>query len=444
VGITAKAAGYNTEDPVTRAPDYGTGSMLTSLDSYNGRRNQEPESNKGLDNLNNQYFPSIVYAISCEVAPFDVFMPAWYGGSINMAESFTMGSNYGGPAFLGNTRAGYFNYSSNLFRYFLNAISNSLYKGHIGIAELVSKQIGGGHYVGLSHNLIGCPEMQMWTYGPGVFDQAEISMTSSSISVNTLTAGSNICATNINTGSDYFSVVKDVSSNVFNTSIRPLYITVTKHNYIPLCYKTNFTSSVSGPSTRASGQNGTYTVSVTGGTAAYHYKWYYRHPSDQQSLSGAVLRSIPHDYWYEIGSDSTQLTRYDSHNFDIKCIVTDSEGFTSINSYYSVSISAEANIIADNESKAAVALIPIEYSIASFPNPFNPTTSIKYSVTNSENVTIKVYNILSQEVATLVNETKAAGTYQVNFNAGNLPSGIYIARIQSGSFTKSIKMQLVK
>lgn len=59
-------------------------------------------------------------------------------------------------------------------------------------------------------------------------------------------------------------------------------------------------------------------------------------------------------------------------------------------------------------------------------------------------VTLKVFNILSQEVASLVDENKAAGTYQVNFNAKNLPTGIYVARLQAGSKVMSIKLQLIK
>jgi hypothetical protein len=444
IGITAKASGYNTHNPQTGESNYGTVSMLTALDSYNGYQNQESEINKGLDNLTNQNFPSIIYAISCDVAPFDVYHPNWYGGCLNMAESFTMGSNYGGPAFLGNSRLGYIFSSSELFNSFLTEIKKSSIKGHIGQAELISKMNYSDHYLALSHNLVGCPEMPMWTYYPSQFDQADISMDASSIIVNTYIDGSKICATNINSGTNYFSVTESASIYTFNTSTRPLYITITKQNYIPSCYKTNFTSTVSGPTTITSGQNGTWTVLVAGGTAPYHYKWYYRNPSSQESLSGPSLKNIISDYWMDIGNDNSQLTMNHACNFDVKCVVTDNEGFKSIASFCSVTVSGQANIVGDDKSKNVIAKIPIEYSLNSFPNPFNPSTIISYSLANTDQVTIKVYNILSQEVATLVNETKTAGVYQARFNAGNLPSGIYVARIQAGEFVKSIKMQLVK
>jgi len=88
--------------------------------------------------------------------------------------------------------------------------------------------------------------------------------------------------------------------------------------------------------------------------------------------------------------------------------------------------------------------IPTEYAIGAYPNPFNPTTVIRYTLPEDANVSLKVYNVLSQEVANLVGETKSAGVHTVNFNASNLPTGIYIARLQAGAKVMSIKLQLIK
>lgn len=79
-----------------------------------------------------------------------------------------------------------------------------------------------------------------------------------------------------------------------------------------------------------------------------------------------------------------------------------------------------------------------------YPNPFNPSTSINYTIANSGLVTLKVYDVLGKEVATLVNETKNAGSHKVNFDASNLSSGLYIYTIQSGEFVSSKKMMLLK
>lgn len=88
---------------------------------------------------------------------------------------------------------------------------------------------------------------------------------------------------------------------------------------------------------------------------------------------------------------------------------------------------------------------PITYSLSqNYPNPFNPTTSIKFSIEKSGFVTLKVYNILGQEVATLLNKELSAGSYNYSFDASKLSSGIYLYSIQSGNFTQTKKMILMK
>jgi len=79
-----------------------------------------------------------------------------------------------------------------------------------------------------------------------------------------------------------------------------------------------------------------------------------------------------------------------------------------------------------------------------YPNPFNPTTNIKYSITKSGLVTLKIYNVLGQEVATLVNQDQRPGNYVVDFNASNLASGVYMYRLESGNYSLTKKMVLLK
>ena len=79
-----------------------------------------------------------------------------------------------------------------------------------------------------------------------------------------------------------------------------------------------------------------------------------------------------------------------------------------------------------------------------YPNPFNPTTTISYSLPTTGFVTLKVYDILGKEVAELVNEQKSAGIHKVKFDAGKLSSGMYIYTIQSGNFSQTRKMILMK
>ncbi|MCS6988941.1 MAG: T9SS type A sorting domain-containing protein [Chloroherpetonaceae bacterium] len=79
-----------------------------------------------------------------------------------------------------------------------------------------------------------------------------------------------------------------------------------------------------------------------------------------------------------------------------------------------------------------------------YPNPFNPTTTIAYVLPKAEKVSLKVYDVLGREVATLVNEVKGAGAHATTFDAANLASGVYFYRLQAGSFSQTKKMMLVK
>lgn len=89
--------------------------------------------------------------------------------------------------------------------------------------------------------------------------------------------------------------------------------------------------------------------------------------------------------------------------------------------------------------------LPTSYTLEqNFPNPFNPTTMINFSIPNEGYVTLNVYNSIGQHVATLVNESKPAGTYQVGFDGANLSSGIYFYKLTSGNFTETKKMILMK
>jgi xylan 1,4-beta-xylosidase len=79
-----------------------------------------------------------------------------------------------------------------------------------------------------------------------------------------------------------------------------------------------------------------------------------------------------------------------------------------------------------------------------FPNPFNPTTNIRYSIANTSKVTLKVFDVLGTEVQTLVNEVKSPGQYTVALNAQGLASGIYFCRLNAGSFAATKKLMLLK
>ena len=79
-----------------------------------------------------------------------------------------------------------------------------------------------------------------------------------------------------------------------------------------------------------------------------------------------------------------------------------------------------------------------------YPNPFNPITSIQYAIDSRQLIQLKVYDVLGNEIATLVNEEKPAGNYEINFNASKLSSGVYFYKLQAGSFVETKKMVLLK
>jgi len=89
--------------------------------------------------------------------------------------------------------------------------------------------------------------------------------------------------------------------------------------------------------------------------------------------------------------------------------------------------------------------VPLTNELAqNYPNPFNPTTNISFSLAARSNVTLKVFDILGREVATLVSEELPAGTHTFQWNALNLSSGVYFYRLQTGSFTQTKKLILLR
>ncbi|RPI63015.1 MAG: T9SS C-terminal target domain-containing protein [Ignavibacteriales bacterium] len=96
-------------------------------------------------------------------------------------------------------------------------------------------------------------------------------------------------------------------------------------------------------------------------------------------------------------------------------------------------------------SEVLVMMTPAEYKLSqNYPNPFNPVTRINFQLPYASNVTLKIYDVVGSEVATLVNEIKAAGNYNFDFNASSLASGVYYYKLQAGDFVQNKKMILMK
>ena len=87
----------------------------------------------------------------------------------------------------------------------------------------------------------------------------------------------------------------------------------------------------------------------------------------------------------------------------------------------------------------------VEYNLAqNYPNPFNPNTNISFILPESGNVKLTIYNLLGQEIKTLVNGFKESGVHNVSFDARDLNSGIYLYKLEANNFNQTRKMTLVK
>jgi len=141
---------------------------------------------------------------------------------------------------------------------------------------------------------------------------------------------------------------------------------------------------------------------------------------------------------------------YDPQNGDVpvyfRVRVRDSQNKWSIwSDLYDTRTFSNQNSTEKVKSKNIISNLPTECCLSTnYPNPFNPGTIINFAVKDAGFVSLKVYDILGSEVATLVNETKEAGNFAVEFNAANLPSGVYIYTLQVNDFTSSKKMLLMK
>ena len=146
------------------------------------------------------------------------------------------------------------------------------------------------------------------------------------------------------------------------------------------------------------------------------------------------------EFWEYNDSTSYDWTIPDTINSSTNCRIRVSDLIRG-----DVYLESDANFTITGATSVDNKTIPISFSLSNnFPNPFNPTTKISYSIPKRSSVSLKVFNLLGSEVVELVSGEKDAGTYDINFDASNLPSGIYFYRIQSGSFTDTKKMILLK
>jgi len=152
---------------------------------------------------------------------------------------------------------------------------------------------------------------------------------------------------------------------------------------------------------------------------------------------------------YSLIQQNIPSTTFEYTDYAVDMISGYQYAYYYVKAYNGSTESSETNYVGTpaqfNKQLPDVAIIPKENILfQNYPNPFNPSTKISYSIKEESLVTIKVYDILGKEIITLVNENKPLGNYEAEFDASQLPSGMYIYKLQAGNFTSVSKMILTK
>ncbi len=138
-----------------------------------------------------------------------------------------------------------------------------------------------------------------------------------------------------------------------------------------------------------------------------------------------------------LGSRNEGLT-----NLNVQALTLDNNGYVYAGTGNGVWRRPLSEVTAVEENQIE---IPSSYNLSqNFPNPFNPSTKIKYSIPQSSQVQIKIFDVLGKEIETLVNEEKPAGNYEITWYAEELPSGVYFYQLKAGSYVDTKKMLLLK
>jgi hypothetical protein len=196
---------------------------------------------------------------------------------------------------------------------------------------------------------------------------------------------------------------------------------------------------------------------VTKSSSSYKLKPYLRNYSTTCTIHGAKLTLICEDPWVKYISptqysipDLAPGENAETNSFTVKLndaifpgyfnvnaeIFTDDQVYWTDSTRVYVSGTGVAN---ENEG------LPVVFALEqNYPNPFNPTTSIQYEMPSNEDVTIRVYNSVGQEVDRLVDKRQEAGRYDIQWDGSEQASGIYVLRFQAGSYQKNIKMILLR
>jgi len=212
---------------------------------------------------------------------------------------------------------------------------------------------------------------------------------------------------------------------------------------------------ITGPDTLIKGQSGEYQITLSGGPAVqggFNIASFLGTLSPVDASSQLMLSELTHTNPKTFSGGSVSWT----FNFTAaNQVYTDTifsagnsvngDGFNNSQDRWNFGQRFVVHVIDQVSSVEENNVVVNNFKLdQNYPNPFNPSTMISYSIPQSSFVTLRVYDIIGNEVATLVNETKSAGKYDVRFDASNLSNGVYLYSIKTNNYTSTKKMILMK
>ncbi len=443
--LTVSAPGYN-ERSMER--DFLVSRDYCDVHLVNQGGRCRVEDGNGLDCLTNKDYYGLMAIYSCYHAAYDFenfdYDP-WnicYGPS--MMEAFLLQPDKGGPAYIGFTRGSGFTSNQKLHDFFLDKLFINDVTNIGATVALAKTEIYPYHTIYHGYSLFGCPLMRIWTATPSEFNNVSVTDNGTSITVNTGISGCDICVCSVDGGATYYMVAHNTSYHTFTTAERPVYITITKPNYIP--YKTlvpvdlvlqnvtvemNDTNDYMAFNSITAAGNNTYFVikgnGSNGGNVTMKTENYISLFPGFEAQKGCIFQA------------STNLDLYSTSSTD-QVLFDKLDPLNKLNP----DKTSEDNLSEEKEP------IPTVFScMQNYPNPFMRNTTIKYGLPKNSDVNLTVFNIAGQKVKTLVNSQQSAGYKSVSWNGENsagvqVPQGIYFYVFKADDFEKHRKMVLVK
>jgi len=209
---------------------------------------------------------------------------------------------------------------------------------------------------------------------------------------------------------------------------------------------TQVTGTLTGPDTVLAGSTVAYTISITHTNGGYMgCDIAIQRGTLAVGSGGTYLRSASGELTHIAGISGSSIQI--SFNYTAPTSIGWDTLYATVDAAHSGNWAFAPNkhIYVKNASGIINQNLPLNFRLnQNYPNPFNPTTKISFTTGTAGNVKLTVYDLLGKEVATLLNEKKDAGSYEIEFNANNLSSGVYFYKLETNQFTDIKRMTLIK